>query len=142
MDEVETLDENHPILKRFRDRGLIVHFDELEALSTNARAACSANDRVSLTVCPTMGCNFDCPYCFENHRPGRMSPQTQDEVTAMAERMLEASNAKMLEVTWFGGEPLLMPDIIEALTGRLTALAEQRGAQVSINKAFPLKHEA
>ena len=129
LDELEGLDENHPILKRFRDRGLIVNFDELEALDTNGRIACSASDQVSLTICPTMGCNFDCPYCFENHRPGRMSQQTQDDVIALAGRMLEASRAKRLDVTWFGGEPLLMPDIIEELTGRLVALAEQRGAE-------------
>ena len=129
LDELDSLDENHPILKRFRERGLIVNFDELEALSTNGRIACSASEDVSLTICPTMGCNFDCPYCFENHRPGRMSQQTQDDVIALAGRMLETSRAKKLHVIWFGGEPLLMPDIIEALTGLLTALAEQHGAE-------------
>jgi len=127
LNEVETLDENHPILGRFKERGLIVNFDELEALSAKGRIACSKSDAVAMTICPTMGCNFDCPYCFENHRPGRMSRQIQDDVIALAGRMLEASHAQNLEVTWYGGEPLLMPDIIEALTGRLTALAERRG---------------
>ena len=28
LDELESLDENHPILERFRQRGLIVNFDE------------------------------------------------------------------------------------------------------------------
>lgn len=41
LDEVESLDENHPILKRFRDRGLIVNFDERAALNAKARAACA-----------------------------------------------------------------------------------------------------
>ena len=129
LDETETLDENHPMLKRFKERGLIVNFDELEALSAKGRMACASANDVSLTICPTMGCNFDCPYCFENHRPGRMSQQTQDDVIALTERMLKASRAQRLKVTWFGGEPLLMPDIIEALTGRLTALAEAHGAK-------------
>ena len=43
LDELDSLDENHPILKRFRERGLIVNVDELEALSTNGRIACSAS---------------------------------------------------------------------------------------------------
>ena len=131
LDELESLDENHPILERFRQRGLIVNFDEQAAFSAMARMACSGNSNVSLTICPTMGCNFDCPYCFENHRAGRMSPETQDDVVALAGRMLQSSGAKKLDVTWFGGEPLLMPDIIEALSGRLMALAEEHGARYS-----------
>ena len=129
LDEMETLDENHPMLKRFKERGLIVNFDELAALTALGRMACAASDAVELTICPTMGCNFDCPYCFENHRPGRMSQESQDDVIALAERMLKVSGAKHLEVTWFGGEPLLMPDVIEALSLRLMALAQQYGAE-------------
>lgn len=131
LDEVESLDENHPILKRFRDRGLIVNFDERAALNAKARAACASNNVLGLTICPTLGCNFDCPYCFEDHRPGRMSRQTQDDVIALAERMMKASGAKKLGVCWYGGEPLLAPDIIEALSGRLMALAERHGAKYS-----------
>lgn len=129
LDEAERLDENHPILKRFKARGLIVNFDERAALESMARTACASGGSVGLTVCPTMGCNFDCPYCFESHRPGRMTQEVQDGVIALAERMMKASRARKLDVTWFGGEPLLMPDVIEALSGRLMALAEERGAE-------------
>ena len=144
LDELESLDENHPMLARFKERGLIVNFDERSALEAKARMACGAGGSVGLTICPTMGCNFDCPYCFENHRPGRMSQETQDDVIALAERMMKASRAKKLDVTWFGGEPLLMPDIIEALSGRLIALAEQQGAEYGasiITNGFLLTQE-
>jgi len=128
LHELESLDENHPILSRFRERGLIVNFDEYAALNTQGRLSCARTSIVGLTICTTIGCNFDCPYCFEDHRPGRMSPETQEDVVALAGRMLQASGAKKLAVTWFGGEPLLMPEIIESLSGRLMALAEQQGA--------------
>ena len=129
LDEIESLDENHPMLNRFKERGLIVNFDERAALEAKARMACGEGGSVGLTICPTMGCNFDCPYCFENHRPGRMTKETQDDVAALAERMMKASAAKNQHVTWFGGEPLLMPDVIEALSGRFMALAEERAAE-------------
>lgn len=144
LDELESLDENHPMLARFKERGLIVNFDERSALEAKARMACGAGGSVGLTICPTMGCNFDCPYCFENHRPGRMSEETQDDVIALAERMMKASRAKKLDMTWFGGEPLLMPDIIEALSGRLIALAEEQGAEYGasiITNGFLLTQE-
>ena len=128
LDELENLREDHPILKRFRDRGLIVNFDEREALSAMGRMGC-ASGGVGLTICPTMGCNFDCPYCFENHHGGKMSQRTQEDVIGLAERMMDAAGAKTLHVTWFGGEPLLAPDVIECLSRRLIALCGEKGAE-------------
>lgn len=128
---LEELDEHHPIIERFAKRGIIANFDERASLEVMGRSACAFPGRVGLTICPTMGCNFDCPYCFENHVAGRMSQEVQDDVVALTERMMEAAGAKSLSVTWFGGEPLLAPDIIEALSERLMALAESRGGEYS-----------
>ena len=126
---VDGLNENHPIIGHFARRGLIVNFDERTALEATRRAACTApNDKIWLTICPTMACNFDCPYCFEANRRGKMSPEVQDDVVALAGRMLDASGAKALFVTWYGGEPLLAPDVIESLSTRFIALTEERGA--------------
>ena len=128
---VEELDENHPIIERFSKRGIIVNFDERAALETMGRAACAMPHVITLTICPTMGCNFDCPYCFEDHSSGKMSAEVQDDVIELTKRMLDASGAKDISVTWFGGEPLLAPDIIESLSDRLMALAEERGGEYS-----------
>ena len=124
---LEELDENHPIIERFAKRGIIANFDELAALETMGRAACGLPHGVGLTICPTMGCNFDCPYCFEDHGRGKMSEEVQDDVVALTERMLDASDIKNLHVTWFGGEPLLAPGVIASLSKRLMALVEERG---------------
>ena len=129
MSVLEELDEHHPIISRFAKRGIICRFDERAALETMGKMACAFPQDISLTICPTMGCNFDCPYCYENHRQSRMSPEVQDNVIALAERMLDASGSKNLSVTWFGGEPLLAPDIIESLSLRLTELVQKRGGK-------------
>ena len=124
---LEELDEHHPIIERFAKRGVIVNFDERAALETMGRAACAKSGQVGLTICPTMGCNFDCPYCFEEHGRGKMSQEVQDDVVTLTTRMMDASNAQHLHVTWFGGEPLLATDVIESLSERLIALVEDRG---------------
>ena len=124
---IEELDEDHPIIERFSKRGVIANFDERAALEVMGRAACARGRAVGFTICPTMGCNFDCPYCFEDHTAGKMSPAVQDDVVTLAERMLDASGGKDVFVTWFGGEPLLAPDVVESLSGRLMALADERG---------------
>ena len=129
MSMLDELPETHPLVRRLAQRGLIVNFDELAATELFTRAACAGARRTCLTICPTMGCNFDCPYCFEGHRPGMMAQAVQDDVVALAGRMLEASGARALLVTWFGGEPLLAPGVIESLSGRLASLAKGRGAE-------------
>lgn len=131
MSVLDQVSCEHPIIERLSKRGVIVNFDERAALETQGRGACAAPRGVGLTICPTMGCNFDCPYCFEDHFAGMMSLEVQDDVVALAERMLEACASKQLDVTWFGGEPLLGAHIIEALSKRLIMLAEEHGAKYS-----------
>ncbi len=128
---VEKLDEHHPLIERFAKRGLICNFDERAALETLGRGACAAPHSVGFFICPTMGCNFDCPYCFEDHGQGKMSAQVQDDVVALAERMLVTSGAKSMKNTWFGGEPLMASDVVESLSQRLIALCEEHGATYS-----------
>ena len=128
---LEELDEHHPIIERFAKRGIICNFDERAALETMGRAACASSRGIGLTICPTMGCNFDCPYCFEDHVARKMTPEVQDDVVALAGRMLDASGGSHINVTWFGGEPLLACDVIESLSERLISLAEERGGTYS-----------
>ena len=127
---LDRLPENHPIIPRFAKRGIITRTDELAALEAMGRAACGLPKRVMLTICPTMNCNFNCPYCFEHHRPGKMTREVQSDIVALAERMLDVFGG-MLSVTWFGGEPLLAADVIENLSKCLMSLAEKKGAVYS-----------
>lgn len=128
LSSLDQVGENHPLLARLADRGLVVNFDEREALHLFGRFASAGGDEVALTLCPTMGCNFDCPYCFENHAGGKMSREVQDDVVALAGRLMDVSRARKLHVTWFGGEPLLAVDIVCDLTARLQEVAAEHGA--------------
>ena len=128
ISDLDRLNEDDPVLKKLSKRGIIVNFDERALLETMARGACAYPSAVGLTISPTLGCNFDCPYCFENHRAEKMSGQVQNDVVHLAERMLDASGAKKLSINWFGGEPLLAPEIIKSLSERLILLAEEKKA--------------
>ena len=129
MNALDELPEGHPLIKRLAKGGIIVDYDERAALEARSRLACATAQRgeVSVTICPTMACNFECPYCFSNLGQGKMSPEVQDDVVSLAARMIDAARARKLVITWFGGEPLLATDVIEALSPRLIALAEERG---------------
>ncbi len=129
LSEVEFLHEGHPVMERFVRDGFAVNYDELQALDCIGKLSTTAPNSVCIGISPTMGCNFDCPYCFLEHWNSRMTEEVQDDVIGLAERMLDASNVKQLRIRWFGGEPLLAPDIIESLSKRLMKLAEERGAE-------------
>lgn len=128
---LDEISENHPIIPRFAQRGILVNYDEREAFELERTLSCAhaLKDNVAITICPTLACNFECPYCFATRGRGKMSPDVQDDVVALAGRMIDAAQAKSLTITWFGGEPLLATDVIEALSPRLFSLAEERGCE-------------
>ncbi len=131
MSILDEVSENHPLIERLAKRGIIANYDEREAFELQRRLSCATapDGEVSITICPTLACNFECPYCFATRGCGKMSPEIQDDVVAFTARMLDAAHAKALTITWFGGEPLMATDVIESLSPRLIRLAEERGCE-------------
>lgn len=74
------------------------------------------NQTYRITVLPTLDCNFNCPYCFEQKVKGTMRSETSDNVINWISQYPNISN---IRITWFGGEPLLAPDVIQYFTEKL-----------------------
>jgi len=71
----------------------------------------------AVTITPTMECNARCFYCFEHGaRMGTMSEETADAVSAF---LIKECREKELYIAWFGGEPLIAPDIISRINDAL-----------------------
>ncbi len=71
---------------------------------------------LSLTINPTLGCNFACPYCFEaSHEAVFMDDRTENGIIDY----IKKTKARNLFVTWFGGEPLLAFDRIRSLSEKI-----------------------
>ena len=66
-----------------------------------------------LTIAPTMDCNFSCPYCFETKEKGKMDENTIENIIEFVKNQ---SRLNAVRITWYGGEPLLYPDVIEKIT--------------------------
>lgn len=69
-----------------------------------------------LDIAPTMNCNMECPYCFENKTNKKMDSDMVKSLTKFVSRNIETNNVKDFEVTWYGGEPLLAKEIIMELS--------------------------
>ena len=96
-------------------------------------ALCFDGSRLGLTICPTLRCNFRCPYCFEASQEGgaTMTPGTVDRLLAFIESY---KDARQLSLAWYGGEPTLAWEVIEDVTARVQALeVEYAGAGLVTN---------
>ena len=82
--------------------------DERTELKSLFVRSTTGRDHLGLTVVTSMGCNFDCPYCFEHKTPAKLRP---DVIAAVLE-LFESRRATIstCSLIWYGGEPLLAPD--------------------------------
>ena len=86
---------------------------------------------IALTILPTVSCNMGCSYCFEGKKPSGkvMSDEVMDDVAKFVERELKHSTVvdsfEGMFVRWYGGEPLLQPQVIERLSRKLYRIADE-----------------
>ena len=105
--------------------------DELALLEHHYHAHRFNSELMTLTIAPTLSCNFGCDYCFQGKRKPHdvMKLEVQDAIVALVERA--APGIKKLGIAWYGGEPLLKRRIIEALSDRLISVCDRHGIQYS-----------
>lgn len=72
---------------------------------------------LDITIAPTTDCNLCCPYCFEE---GNKHKEYMDDITLNAiAKYIISKKERTIELTWFGGEPLLCYDKIVKLNDLL-----------------------
>lgn len=112
----------HPEAGELLVMGFLVEdeFDEIGYLRELRENVVKANTTIAdVMLAPTMDCNARCYYCFEHGcHHDKMTKETAD---AVVKYLIRYWNGSLLNITWFGGEPLLAPDIIDYITERLLA---------------------
>ncbi len=122
----EALDED--TVEALAETGFVVPASEDEvATLRDAYQAARNTPHLYFTVGMTMACNFACPYCFEEHRPEHMSQQTAAAVREFILGQVREAKAQTVSINWFGGEPLLNPDVLVDLSTSLMQDAERMG---------------
>ena len=85
------------------------------------------NSELVLTILPTGKCNFNCPYCFESDKQFSRSAMSLENQNALLKYVQKnISKHKSLKVGWFGGEPLLEPNIIKYLSEKIIKICNAR----------------
>lgn len=107
--------------------------DERFLIKTKMMEGRYSKNMLSLTIAPTMACNFRCVYCFEQGHYGNqlMDETTQENLMKFVKNHL--AGVKVVNVTWFGGEPLIGISVIEKLSKELISLCEENKLGYSSN---------
>ena len=71
----------------------------------------------SYVILPTLACNARCVYCYEEGR--KQTKMTPETVERTIRYILETRAEGTITLKWFGGEPLLCPDIIDRVSDAL-----------------------
>ena len=90
----------------------------------DALARALSSDRLHLILMPTEKCNFRCVYCYEDFLQGKMPQSVWSGVYSLLDKRIE--ELKELEISWFGGEPLLNYNLIVKTSRYITDLLVQK----------------
>ena len=106
--------------------------DELALVLHRKEAGIKDSNRLDVIILPNLDCNFACPYCYESHdRANRMSIQVRERLVKWLDATIPRH--KMLLLNWFGGEPLLSPDHIAAITESARRKCSVHGVRLLTN---------
>ena len=105
--------------QRFLTEGLCVPatFDERESYRLWRLESRKRREHLSVNITTTLKCNARCPYCYEHGVKHVDFDETK--IGALIDFIKERKKAQPVKLNWFGGEPLLNPKIIDAVTKRL-----------------------
>lgn len=123
--------ENKEIVDGLIANGILVReeYDEIAFLKYFHYKTKFAKDALFLTIAPTLDCNFGCPYCYENRRHGQMSNEVQESIIKFITETV-CDGAKTLNITWYGGEPLLCFPIVEKMSEKIVAIAKEHNCRL------------
>lgn len=101
--------------------------DELQELTIKRNYSKYYTGALGLTIAPTLACNFKCVYCYETSKPGLMSSETQQNIVSFVASQI--NELKTLDVSWYGGEPLLAKNIVFDLSNQLIELCKNHNVE-------------
>lgn len=84
--------------------------------------------RLELIILPTEKCNLRCTYCYERFKIGRMRSNVQEAVCRLIQ---QRQDLQRLDMSWFGGEPLVGLPVVRKIAGFAHEFAHTHGIQLN-----------
>lgn len=87
----------------------------------------------SIILMITEACNLRCGYCYLSHRPRRIGDRTVDRVLDFMFSQGSRGAAEPLSLCFFGGEPLLEPDLVADICDRALERASVENRRIGFS---------
>ena len=84
-----------------------------------------SSNYLNLIILPTEACNFRCTYCYETFENRKMPRPVVTGIKSLIDR--RGADLDELEISWFGGEPLLALDVITEISKHALHVAKTEG---------------
>lgn len=120
---------NTPLTNFLHEQDLLLNEEEIDRELNKVKSV--LDDIFMVTLMPTEGCNFRCPYCYEDHNRGGMTRDTLDRIKEYI--AAQAPHYKQVVLAWFGGEPTLCKDTVLEVSELVQNLQKQCGFQYAAN---------
>lgn len=104
--------------------------DEIGMLRYRSNILKNSKEEMEFVIAPTLSCNFNCSYCFETPRKGVMSNDTQKQVLKFIFEKTNTDENKRIHIIWFGGEPLLYPEIVIDMNSQIYDYCKNNNKQL------------
>lgn len=118
---------SHPkILQRLVALKFIVEddFDERAILKAERESFIHASE-YKTTILPTFECNYKCWYCLQKHEPVVLDYTRFDLMIKHIKKYMLENSIQEYVLSWFGGEPLTQPKVIEYIAPQLISFCEE-----------------
>lgn len=118
--------EERKIKAYLKKNGILIEdfINEIDLLKMKFNIERASTKILSISISPTLDCNFRCVYCFEKHKKENMDKGVKDSLIKFIEK--ESTTIRYLGVAWFGGEPLLKYDLINELSKSFIGICENK----------------
>lgn len=106
--------------------------NEIDIIREKNKEACNSK-KYSLTILPTIDCNFRCWYCYEKHVSCAMSEDVIKKTKKYIENILYNEEVEHFSIDWFGGEPFLyFQSVIKPITLLAKKICEEKKIPFSV----------
>lgn len=118
--------------------------NEFEKIMTQNREDTEDLKALSTTIQPTANCQLGCHYCGQVHRKENMGDDLAGKIIKRIRSKMETGKFQLLDVTWYGGEPLLGYKQIKEMTNEFHKICKENNAEYTgfmITNGLSLKPE-
>lgn len=112
-------------------QGMLINstIDELQIIRHRANVQKYGGKRLHIFLTLTGACNCNCQYCFAKdcYSNGRITEEDIPYIIAFIKRQIQVNRSTLLNIDFFGGEPLLCEKIYLELMSKITDIGKAIG---------------